>query len=187
MTTIAILGVFFLAVCDCCGNKKSEGWEYQYEVIFPGTRSEYVIGTLTYQGKQIPELFGHIITPVGEFAFIKAGGCAHGPRVDCWIPVFDQKHLNGNGPYVFNQPYSVSEKMIKEYFSERNESFRSTKIKDPPVSVSGEASKSGTLVDRAIDVGADWFLAVSQSLWVNPAKVDAVLKDIVVKPAAPNP
>lgn len=175
MNTIAMFGVFLLAVCDCFGKTKSGDWEYQYEVRNPGTRSEFIIGQLMYKGAELPKQLAHVVTPLGEFMFVEKLAWA-GDVSPKWVPA--TQDANGVRPYY-------RESVVKEMLSGKTESFRSSLIQDQPASVSGEASMSGKLEERPKDAGVDWFFAVGQSLWVNPVKVDAVAKDIVAKPSSP--
>jgi hypothetical protein len=169
MNTIAMFGVFLLAAYDCCGKTKAGHWEYQYEVRNPGTRSEFIIGQLMYKGVELPKQLAHVVTPLGEFVFVEklAWARAVSPK---WVPAIQD--ANGVRPYY-------RESVVRETLSGKGESFRSTAINVEPASVSGEASISGKLEERPKDVGADWFFAVGQSLWVNPVKMSAVAKDIV--------
>jgi hypothetical protein len=176
MNTLATLGCFLLAVSDCCGGTKPGDWDYQYEVINPATRSEYIVGKLTYKNEELPEQFLHVVTPIGEFAFIKARGWSGGPPPR-WVPATSKTNIE--------EKVLLNESVAKEMRLGENELFRSTAIKDQPASASGEASMSGKLEERPRGAGADWFFAVRQSLWVNPVKVDAVAKDIVAKPSSP--
>jgi hypothetical protein len=169
-----ICGVFMMA--QCCGNEAAKTWEYQYEVAHPGSRSESISGRLLYMGKELPKEFGHVVTPAGEFVFREAKGWGGGPPFN-WLPALIDK----NGKVT----PATREAEAKELLSGKNEFFRSTATKDQPTSVSEKISVSGKLEERPKDVGADWFFVVDQSLWVNPAKMDAVIKEIVVKPPSP--
>lgn len=48
--------------------------------------------------------------------------------------------------------------------------------------VSGEACLAGKFEERPKGAGADWFYVVKQGLWVNPQKMDEVLKTKLSQP-----
>ena len=55
------------------------GWAFEVIIHNPGSRSEYTISVLEYEGKAISESVQHAITPIGEFVYVR------GPE-DNWKP-----------------------------------------------------------------------------------------------------
>jgi hypothetical protein len=163
-------------MAQCCGGEAAKTWEYQYEVAHPGSRSESISGRLLYMGKELPKEFGHVVTPAGEFVFREAKGWGGGPPFN-WLPALIDK----NGKVT----PATREAEAKELLSGKSEAFRSTTIKHQPTSASAEAAISGKFEERPKDAGVDWFFSVNKNLWVNPAKMDAAIKEIIAKPSSP--
>ncbi|HEY8900053.1 MAG TPA: hypothetical protein VIM61_06545 [Chthoniobacterales bacterium] len=161
------LSLTFIIACASCGHGKSGDWEYQYEVINPGTRSEYVSGTLLYKGSLISEKLQHVITPVGEFVFRPAKGWG-GSVPFKWLPAT----LDQNGAVTT----VAREAEVKNLLANKGKGFRVTEVKGAGP-VSSEAALSGALEQPPKGVGTDWLYAVGTSQWVNPTKIPQALKE----------
>lgn len=176
MNSIAIFGCLLLAVCDNCGTRRAGDWEFQYEVKNPGTRSESVVGKLLYKGQVLPKELRHVVTPIGEFSFVEKNVLwDHSGIPPGWLPSF----VRSDGRLW----YAQTEGEIKDLFSGKNPAFRSTALKDRAPAGSSEASITAKLEARPANAGGDWFYAVDQSLWINPAKIDAFMKTPTEKPS----
>jgi len=157
----------FIIACASCGHGKNGDWEYQYEVINPGTRSEYVSGTLSYKGSPLTGKLQHVITPVGEFVFRPAKGWGGGVPFK-WLPLT----IDQSGKTIA----ATREVEVKDLLAKKGEALRITKVAETGT-VSPEAALSGSLDQPPKGVGSDWFYEVDSGKWINPKKLDQALKD----------
>src|SRR5476649_2905687 len=64
---------------------ESGKWSYAYEVASPKTKSETVLGTLSYDGKELPKVYRRVIVPLGEFVYIDGRGLGSDQPIK-WVP-----------------------------------------------------------------------------------------------------
>ncbi len=141
-------------------------WDYQYTTKNAGTRSEYVVGTLSFEGERLAQAWRHVITPIGEFIFVdKLAWADASPN---WVPVTS----DGRGSH----PHFDSTN-VKNLLSGVNPNFRKCVV-GQPVEVSNDAYMSGKFEERAKQIGSDWFYAVDLGWWVNPKKIGEALQAI---------
>ncbi|HWB61009.1 MAG TPA: hypothetical protein VG733_16050 [Chthoniobacteraceae bacterium] len=138
------------------------GWDYKYRVTAPNTRSESVYGTLLFKGHELPKEFDRVVTPIGEFAFISTLG---------WLPVGKYPDKTDK-----NMRVASTKQDVEELLSGTDPDCRFSSIKEVPTNISTEAYVEGTFEKPPKGVGPDWFYVVGKSLWVNPQKIDEVLK-----------
>jgi len=144
-----------------------QGWDFQYEVNLPGTRSESITGRLLYNGIELPKDFMHVITPIGEYMFHSLG---YSERPIKWLPAA----LREDGKYDAPR----REKDIQRFFSGEVSGFRKCPVVTQDTAPSNEAYIPRKFEERPKQAGADWFYAVKQGWWVNPKKMDEVVKTL---------
>jgi hypothetical protein len=158
--------IFFMA--NCLLAEPVQGWDYQYKVHAPGKRGESTSGSLVYNGAELPEVFNHVITPVGEFLFNSLHGSG-GPEIR-WTPIA----LNSKGGYNFA---STGEKMSR-FLSGEESAFRKCIAGPEVVHVSKETHIPGKFEERPKQAGQDWFFVVKTGWWVNPKKINEVARQL---------
>ncbi len=156
----------------CSGADPVSGWEYKYGVANPGTKSEDIYGRLLYKGRNLPEEYSHVVTPVGEFYGIKNIPTWEGAN-STWLPV-------GKYPDGKIKP-AGTEKDVEYLLNGKDPSFRTIAIKEASSVVSKKPCIAGTFETRPKGIGTDWFYVIKQGLWVNPQKIDEVLKTKLAK------
>jgi hypothetical protein len=169
---IYILACLLLLTAGCFGDPPVKSWDYHYGVGSPGTRSESIYGKLLYNGQELPKEYLHVITPIGEYGFSIEHGFG-GPEIR-WIPLYIYK----SGELWQAQ----NEAKVDQLLSGKDPSFRTTATKEASAVVSTEPYLKGTFEKRPQGVGADWFFVVKQNLWVNPRKIEEVLKTKLALP-----
>lgn len=172
---IALILLAALFITNLLRAESAQGWDYQYNVHAAGTKSESITGKLLYKDKELPEGFTQVVTPIGEFLYdprsMSEGSPLH------WIPGIaspNQKHTIAT--------LACTEKEVKQYQSGLEPAYRKCTIPGEIKEVSNEACIAGKFEERPKEAGADWFYVVKQGLWVNPQKMDEVLKMIFPTP-----
>src|SRR5687767_579122 len=79
--TLMLLG---FALYGCSSDAASK-WHYEYQIAAPGTRSEHLLGNLTFNKKTLPAALGRVVTPIGEFMAIDKAAPGSPPQTN-WIP-----------------------------------------------------------------------------------------------------
>ena len=144
-----------------------QGWDYQYSVNLAGKKSESVNGELLYRGNKIPMAFERVITPIGEFVFVKELAWASAPPG--WVPLTVDK----DG--VHRRFASAG---VESLLSGTNPAFRKSVAGPQTAKPSDAAYIPGKFEQRPKEAGPDWFYAVKPGWWVNPRKIDEALKAI---------
>jgi len=173
---ISIQAVFLLAICHCCFASYVIDWTYEYGVAAAGTRSESVYGKLLFKGDEIPKEFQHVITPIGEFIYIDNFGFGSKEKV-AWVPY-------GKVRGILNA--AVTEADVQGFLTSNDSSFRRVIITHPLTAVSTASSLAGSLDQVPAGVGKNWFFVLGKNLWVNPAKINDVLKTKFAGPGSAN-
>jgi hypothetical protein len=156
------------------------GWNYSYEVVLPGSRSEYISGSLLYNGAPLPLEFEHVVTPVGEYVFSSAHG--FGPAnpsspLGKWLPAC----WKAGGALNL----AIQEEAAIEMLSDENKEFRMTAVKRNS-DESAAAILHGNLKQPPVGVGPDWFYVVYKKLWINPKKINEALKSELIQAPGPD-
>ena len=162
--------ILFLCICmmsmmsNCFSDSLVNEWGYQFEIGAPGTKSESISGKLLYRENEIPKEFEHVITPIGEFLFCAAKGWS-GAQVR-WAP--------------FCGGIGITGKEVKSLLSGENSAFRKYIARSQREVETDDAYIAGTYENPPNGIGADWFYVVKQGLWVNPTKLDKVVKLLAI-------
>jgi hypothetical protein len=149
----------------CLGDYTHGNWEYKYDVISPGTRSEEVSGHLCFKGTELNKSFDHVITPLGEFAFDNTG---LSEKPIGWLPV--SKYSNGR------VEVARTRKEVDQLLNGKVPWFRSAFNTNPLTIFSPEPTVAGTFEKPPGNVGANWFYLVNRGLWINPDKIENISK-----------
>jgi hypothetical protein len=64
---------------------KSSSWHYEYKLAAVGTRSEHVVGNLTFNKTTLPKGLGRVVTPIGEFIYVDKVAPGAPPQTN-WVP-----------------------------------------------------------------------------------------------------
>jgi hypothetical protein len=163
---ISIQVFFLLAICHCCLGSYVIDWTYEYGVASAGTKSESVYGKLLFKGDELPKEFQHVITPIGEFVYTDHRGFGSNDTV-AWVPY-------GKVRGILNA--AVTEADVQAFLTSNDSSFRRIIITHAPATVSTAPCLAGSLDQIPTGAGKNWFFVVGKNLWVNPAKINDVLK-----------
>ena len=164
------LAAFLVAVSHCWGGSFVIDWTYDYGVAAQGTKSESVYGRLFYKGEELPKEYEHVITPIGEFVFIDGRGFGSNEKIR-WVPF---GKLAGYSGGMLNAAGTESD--VQLLLTSNDPILRRVVISGTAAMGSTEACLAGSFEKPPKGVGKDWFFVVTQGLWVNPRRIDEVVK-----------
>jgi hypothetical protein len=143
------------------------GWEYTYDVKNRGTRSEYVVGLLKFNGRDLAPVWGDVITAIGEFQFV--GKLAWADTAPKWVPM---------RPYEGTYVPTFQEHIVVELLSGSNSAFRKVDLKSDRANQSRTGYIDGSYERPPNEAGPNWFYSITRGCWVNPARMDEAEKSI---------
>jgi hypothetical protein len=165
MRAIRSLAILLLTIASCRATDFVINWTYQYEVASPGTKSESVYGKLYYRQDELPKEYAHVITPIGEFVFVDRQGSGSTQKIG-WVPY---GRLTGYPAGTLNPAHIETE--VQELLTGDESVFRRAFNSGAASTASTKPSLPGSFDKHPKGVGKEWFYAVKQGLWVNPANL----------------
>jgi hypothetical protein len=143
-------------------------WTYQYGVNNPGTQIERVFGKLIYKGDELPKQLHHVVTPIGEYLYV-ADPVPQLRQTVGWVPYGKLSTLPDGSLHAASKQIEVEELMTGN-----DGGFRRVIVKG--VEAGGSPVLQGSFDYPPQGVGKNWFYAVDNGVWIDPAKLGDALK-----------
>jgi len=158
--TLSLLMTFNM----CRGENGSVGWEYRHEIKSKGTRSEHIMGHLLFAERELPAELEHVVTPIGEYGFIKP---TYTKSDQQWFPCYmdEAKKL-----HYLRPPQKDSR--------QRGTAF----VKPAEVPLSKEKLEigwyKGSLDEPLKGTPSHWLFVTKHQVWLDPLRSSAFLKSL---------
>jgi hypothetical protein len=152
-----------------CGSVPAEDWQYEELIAARGTRSEHFVGKLMFTGRVIPEALGHVVTPIGEFAYIDESARGFTAQTN-WV----RCRVEPDGSLTFGY-YTGAARDLFRSIPERKSIAAQITSKTISKADLETGFYSGAFGARFASTPRNWFYSVRFACWVDPLKIDSFL------------